>query len=78
MIQKEQAGIKEEITAYNKPKKLDQNHILTIKLTIMKTLDTIFGLVMTSETDVLQHRGRFINLHNSKRTSWNKRRNYGL
>jgi hypothetical protein len=44
----------------------------------MKTLDTILDLVMTPERDVINHRGRFIDLHNSKRTSWNKRRNYGF
>jgi hypothetical protein len=77
-IQKEQAGIKEEITAFSQSKKFDQNHILTNKQTIMKTLDTIFDLLMTPETDVLQQRGKFINIHDSKGTSWNKRRNYGL
>ena len=77
-IQKEQAGIKEGITAFNKSKKLDKNHISTNKQTIMKTLDTILDVLMTTETNQLLHRGRFINLHDSKRTSWNKRRNYGF
>ncbi len=44
----------------------------------MKTLDTILDILMTTETNQLEHRGRFINIHDSKRTSWNKRRNYSL
>ncbi len=44
----------------------------------MKTLENIFGIFSTSENNQLQHRGRFIDLHSSKRSSWNSRRNYGL
>lgn len=44
----------------------------------MKTLDNIIDTYLTPENNHLEHKGRFINLHNSKRTSWNNRRNYGF
>jgi hypothetical protein len=43
----------------------------------MKTLENIFDIFSTSENNQLMHKGRFVNLHNSKRISWNNRRNYG-
>jgi len=44
----------------------------------MKTLDNIIDIYLTQENSQLEHKGRFINLHGSKRTSWNSRRNYGF
>ncbi len=44
----------------------------------MKTLENIIDIFSTTENDQLQHKGRFVNIHCSKRASWNSRRNYGL
>jgi len=44
----------------------------------MKTLDNLIDILITQESNHLQHKGRFIDFHNTKRTSWNNRRNYGL
>jgi len=51
---------------------------LTIKTTIMKTLDNIIDYLSTTENDQLKHKGRFIDFHTTKRTSWNRKRNYGF
>ncbi|MEX1382908.1 hypothetical protein [Lutibacter sp.] len=44
----------------------------------MKTLDTIIDIFTTQENSQLEHKGKFIDFHNAKRTNWNRRRNYGL
>jgi hypothetical protein len=44
----------------------------------MKTLNNIIDYLSTTENDQLKHKGRFIDLHNAKRTSWNRKRNYGF
>jgi len=44
----------------------------------MKTLDNIIDILTSQESNYLQHKGRFIDLQNTKRASWNNRRNYGL
>jgi hypothetical protein len=44
----------------------------------MKTLENLFDIFTTQESDLLEHKGRFIGIQNSKRTSWNNRRNYGV
>jgi len=44
----------------------------------MKTLDNLLNILTEQENDQLKHKGQFINFHNTKRTSWNNRRNYGL
>lgn len=43
----------------------------------MKTLDNIIEIFTNQENSQLQHKGRFIDFHSSKRTNWNNRRNYG-
>jgi hypothetical protein len=44
----------------------------------MTTLENIIDIFTTTETVQLQHKGRFVDLHSSKRSSWNRRRNYGF
>lgn len=44
----------------------------------MKTFDNIIDILTTQENNQLEHKGKFIDLHNSKRSRWNNRRNYGL
>ena len=44
----------------------------------MKTFEHIVEIIISTEINQLQHKGRFIDLHNSKRSRWNSRRNYGL
>ena len=44
----------------------------------MKTLDIIIDILNTQENNQLEHKGRYIDLHSSKRVKWNNRRNYGL
>ncbi|WP_291800714.1 hypothetical protein [Lutibacter sp.] len=44
----------------------------------MKTLNNIIDYLSTTENDQLKHKGRFINFHTTKRTSWNRKRNYGF
>ena len=44
----------------------------------MKTFNNIIDILITQENSQLQHKGRFIDFHNTKRTSWNNKRNYGF
>ncbi len=44
----------------------------------MKTFENIIVLFSSTENNQLQHKGRFVNLHSSKRFNWNSRRNYGF
>ncbi|MFB9270449.1 MULTISPECIES: hypothetical protein [Flavobacteriaceae] len=44
----------------------------------MKTLDTIIDIFTTQENNQLEPKGRFIDFQSSKRSSWNRKRNYGL
>jgi hypothetical protein len=44
----------------------------------MKTLENLIDIFGATENNQLMHKGRFVNLHNSKRSNWNNRRNYGL
>jgi len=43
----------------------------------METYDSIIDILTTQETNLFEHKGKFIDLHHTKRTSWNNRRNYG-
>jgi len=44
----------------------------------MKPLDNIIDILTAQESNLLEHKGKFIDMHNNKRTSWNNRRNYGF
>ena len=44
----------------------------------MKTLENIIEIFASENNDQLQHKGRFIDFNETKRSSWNRRRNYGF
>ena len=44
----------------------------------MKTLDNIIDILTPQENNQLEHKGRFIDFHSTKRSNWNRKRNYGL
>jgi hypothetical protein len=44
----------------------------------MKTLENIMGILTTLENNQLEHKGRYIDFHSTKRSSWNSKRNYGF
>jgi len=44
----------------------------------MTTLDTIIDIFTTQENNQLEHKGKFIDFHSSKRMNWNRKRNYGF
>jgi len=44
----------------------------------MKTLENLFDIFTSQETNQFESKGRFIGIQNSKRSSWNNRRNYGV
>lgn len=44
----------------------------------MKTLENIMDILTTEENNQLEHKGRYIDFHSTKRYSWNHKRNYGF
>lgn len=44
----------------------------------MKTLNNIFDILTTQESNLFEHKGRYIDFQNNKRSNWNHKRNYGF